>query len=158
MQIWVASKNSRILHHRCPRIIHNVSAGLQIFGKISLAAKAHNYICLCLITHTSLSLFSSSVVQEVDLGFTPKKYNTDSLGFSFWSYAAPDGRCLTYAESKKSGFLFSGGGGDVYTNSFISNDTSWTISRILAVVGSVFGSFALVCVKNKSIASSLIFS
>ena len=149
MQIWVAPQNSRFLHHHCPRIIDNVSAGLQIFGK--LFARRRIITIGCVVTHTSLSSLLSSVAEEVDLGFTPKNYNADSLGFSLWSYAAPDDRCLTYAESKQSGFLSSGGGGgDVYTNSFISNDTSWTISRILAVVGSIFGSFALVCVKNKT--------
>jgi hypothetical protein len=93
--------------------------------------------------------------QEVDFGFTPQNYYADSVGFSLWSYAAPDGRCLTYAEARQSVIFSSDGGGrNVYSNFFISNDTSWTISRMLAVVGPVFGNFALVCVENKSVASS----
>ena len=55
MQVWVASKNSRFLHHSCPRIIHNVSAGLQIFGKLSLAAKSHWLESVVAETDMSLS-------------------------------------------------------------------------------------------------------
>lgn len=153
MQVWVASKNSRFLHHCCPRIIHNVSAGLQIFGKLSLAAKSHRLDQWRLKLTCAVIVVVISIVQEVDLGFTPKHYYTDSLGFSLWSYAAPGDRCLTYAETKQSGIFYSDGGGNVYSNSFISNDTSWTVARILAVVGAIFGTFSLVCVKNNSIAS-----
>ncbi|KAL3823841.1 hypothetical protein ACHAXA_004113 [Cyclostephanos tholiformis] len=84
-------------------------------------------------------------MEEVDFGFTPQNYYADSVGFSLWSYAAPDGRCLTYAEARQSVIFSSDGGGrNVYSNFFISNDTSWTISRMLAVVGPVFGNFALI--------------
>jgi hypothetical protein len=156
MQVWVASKNSRFLHHCCPRIIHNVSAGLQIFGKLSLAAKSHwleSVVSGGWNWHVAVIVVVTSIVQEVDLGFTPKHYYTDSLGFSLWNYAAPSDRCLTYAETKQSGIFYSDGGGNVYSNSFISNDTNWSVARIFAVVGAIFGTFSLVCVQNNSISS-----
>lgn len=77
--------------------------------------------------------------QEVQLGSIPKNYQSDSIGISLWSYVAPDGYCLSYTESRDS-ILFS-----FYTNIFIThNDISLTTSKTLAMVGVIFGLFAVI--------------
>eukprot|EP00578_Thalassiosira_sp_NH16_P003206 CAMPEP_0181133634 /NCGR_PEP_ID=MMETSP1071-20121207/31631_1 /TAXON_ID=35127 /ORGANISM="Thalassiosira sp., Strain NH16" /LENGTH=323 /DNA_ID=CAMNT_0023220043 /DNA_START=98 /DNA_END=1069 /DNA_ORIENTATION=- len=78
----------------------------------------------------------------VELGFIPKNYYGDDMGFGMWTYAAPGGRCLTYTESRESGGFSDGD--SMYTNLFMNNDINWSISRILAVVGLAFGSIALI--------------
>lgn len=83
---------------------------------------------------------------EVELGFIPENYYNDNMGFGLWSYAAPGGRCLSYSESREPGGFLDGD--NAYSNLFINNDTSWSISRILAVIGVVFGSIALVSSKE----------
>jgi hypothetical protein len=152
MQIRLASQNSLFFYHGRPRFIHNVVSGLQVFGKIAIARVGfqQKFDVLAKLTPSPvIIIFACSSFQVADLGFTPQNYYTDSVGFSLWSYAAPNGRCLSYAEVRQSGIFSSDGGGrNVYSTSFISNDISWTISRILAVVGPVLGSFALVCVEN----------
>lgn len=79
---------------------------------------------------------------EVELGFVPENYYDESMGFGLWTYAAPGGRCLSYEESRRTGGFSDGD--SVYSSLFINNDTNWSISRILGVVGIVFGSIALV--------------
>lgn len=79
---------------------------------------------------------------SVDLGWVPKNYYNDELGFGLWTYAAPGGRCLTYEESRLSGGFSNGD--DVYSTLFMNNDTNWSVARILALVGVVFGAISLV--------------
>eukprot|EP00571_Detonula_confervacea_P010636 CAMPEP_0172307718 /NCGR_PEP_ID=MMETSP1058-20130122/8511_1 /TAXON_ID=83371 /ORGANISM="Detonula confervacea, Strain CCMP 353" /LENGTH=315 /DNA_ID=CAMNT_0013019957 /DNA_START=101 /DNA_END=1048 /DNA_ORIENTATION=- len=81
---------------------------------------------------------------EVDLSFIPQNYYSDSLGFGLWTYAAPDGRCLTYTESRQSGGFSDGA--NIYSNLFINNDINWSISRVLAVVGIIFGLGSLISI------------
>lgn len=79
----------------------------------------------------------------MDLGFVPVHYYSDELGFGLWSYAAPGGRCLTYKESRQAaGGIFDGD--NIYSNVLMNNDTNWSIARIIAIVGIIFGAIALV--------------
>ena len=98
-----------------------------------------------------LSIMSSLDCQflVMDLGFVPVHYYSDELGFGLWSYAAPGGRCLTYKESRQAaGGIFDGD--NIYSNVLMNNDTNWSIARIIAIVGIIFGAIALVSVKKLS--------
>ena len=77
-------------------------------------------------------------MQEVKLDFIPTNYQSDSIGISLWSYVAPGGYCLSYSESQNSTIF------NFYADYFITSDISLTTSKILAMVGVVFGSFALI--------------
>jgi len=81
---------------------------------------------------------------EVDLTFIPQNYYRDSLGFGLWTYAAPDGRCLSYMDSRQSGGFSDGA--SIYSTFFMNNDSNWSISRILGVVGVAFGLGSLISV------------
>ena len=78
----------------------------------------------------------------IDLGFIPQDYHSNNLGFGLWAHTAPGGRCLSYSESRQSG-VFSGED-TTYTSLFMNGDINWSISRILAIVGVVFGTISLV--------------
>lgn len=80
----------------------------------------------------------------VDLGFTPEKYYSELVGIGLWSYEKPDGRCLSYGASHTS----SGFSDGLYSNSFINEDLNWSVARILAMCGVVFGFFAFVSASN----------
>ena len=80
----------------------------------------------------------------IDLGFVPQDYHSNNLGFGLWAHTAPGGRCLSYSESRQSG-VFSEED-TTYTSLFMNGDTNWSISRVLAIVGVVFGTISLVSV------------
>lgn len=83
----------------------------------------------------------------MDLDFIPTNYYDTNLGFGMWSYSAPGGRCLTYRDSQTSGGFVSVIGNyntNEYSSMFMNNDINWSMSRILALVGGVFGTVSLV--------------
>ena len=81
--------------------------------------------------------------QLVDLGFVPQNYYSDEVGIGLISYAAPDGRCMNYGEARDAGGFSDG---DEYKDLLINNDTSWTISRVFALIGIIFGVISFVSV------------
>jgi len=81
----------------------------------------------------------------IDLGFIPPDYYSEALGFGLWSYTAPGGRCLSYKESSQSSGKFSVGD-DLYSNFILNGDVKWTVSRLLAMVTSVFGVVSLISI------------
>ncbi|KAL9179772.1 hypothetical protein ACHAXT_007742 [Thalassiosira profunda] len=81
--------------------------------------------------------------QSVDLAFVPQNYYSDEVGIGLISYTAPDGRCMSYGEAQAEGGFSDG---DEYKDLFINKDTSWTISRVFALVGIIFGGIAFVSI------------
>lgn len=118
-------------------------------------------LAFCTTAALGLSVASTLDCQfmTVDLGFAPRGYPGDELGFGLWAYAAPDGRCLSFAESH--GPSAAGGFSGLhplYSNVVINDDTGWSVARILAIVGTVFGALSLVSEYSKNSTSYLVLA
>ena len=75
------------------------------------------------------------------LDFTPGGYYQNQVGLGLWSFESPLGQCVSYVEAYESGGLGMG-----YSDWFMNKDFSWTVARILAMTGGLFGTISLVSV------------
>lgn len=140
----MAPPDPRLPHHRRARVVHDFIAGVHVFGESSATrehrCRGRRLVCVCDILQQRYA--DTFLLQDIDLGFTPRENYGSTVGFGLWTYEAPDGRCLTYGESRQSGGFTEGD--KIYSSYFVNNDINWTVSRFLAVAGIVFGGVALV--------------
>lgn len=99
-------------------------------------------LTLALLLSIAASLYCDFL--SVTLGFVPQGYSGDEVGVALWSFEGPDRRCHSFQDAYKlGGFSI---GDETYSNWIANGDMAWTIARVLAMVGVVFGTIALVCI------------
>lgn len=98
-------------------------------------------LALALVLSIVASLYCDFL--SVTLGFVPQGYAGDVVGIALWSFEGPDMRCHSFRDAYELGGLSIGD--ESYSNWIANGDIAWTVARVLAMAGVVFGTIALVC-------------